>query len=208
MFGSYNHYCQISGLQAKGKNNFSADLIELCQQTLGWGDVEYKNDGQKRVIYGLKLRTNGDTTPTTEDSLMNDSLSDGLSERSSDNPPDDLKANVSNSYSETLTTLPTQSSSQLSGKESEKNQIIDRNVANGDPFAKKPKTGDRVQYIGTKFREGRQPYNNLTLVIHRVDAAYNVADCRMPDGGFTTWIPLEDLIPVDSTLPNQGGNNA
>jgi putative DNA primase/helicase len=57
LFGSYTHYCKISGLQAKSINNFSADLIELCQQTLLWTDVERGRDGQgRRIIRGLKLR--------------------------------------------------------------------------------------------------------------------------------------------------------
>ena len=73
LFGSYSYYCRISGLQAKGKNNFSSDLIELCQQTLGWGDVQRGRDGQgRRVICGLKLQTHGNTALTVEDSLTTD----------------------------------------------------------------------------------------------------------------------------------------
>ena len=91
LFGSYSHYCRVSGLQAKGKNNFSADLIELCQQTLGW-EVGYDRDSQgRRVIRGLRLRTDGDTTPTMEDSLTTDNSSDN----SSDNLSDNLKPSAS-----------------------------------------------------------------------------------------------------------------
>ncbi len=94
LFGSYSHYCRISGLQAKGKNNFSADLIELCQQTLGW-EVRYDRDSQgRRVIHGLRLRTDGDTTPTMEDSLTTDNPSDNPSDNSFDN----LKPSYSNDY--------------------------------------------------------------------------------------------------------------
>ncbi len=86
LFGSYSHYCRVSGLQAKGKNNFSSDLIELCQQTLDWGDVNYDRDNfGRRLICSLRLRTDGDITLTLEDSLTTDNLSDNRSDNPSDN---------------------------------------------------------------------------------------------------------------------------
>ena len=98
LFGSYCHYCRISGLQAKGKNNFSADLIELVQQTLGWSDVQWARDAQgRRVIRGLKLRSDGDSAPFLEDSVATDDLSDDLSDDRSDDRSDDLKHYHSNS---------------------------------------------------------------------------------------------------------------
>jgi hypothetical protein len=46
------------------------NLIELCQQTLGWGDVNYDRDSQgRRLLRSLRLRTDGDIRPTLEDSL-------------------------------------------------------------------------------------------------------------------------------------------
>ncbi len=39
LFGSYHHYCRHAGYSAKGKNNFSADLVELCRFVLEWKDV-------------------------------------------------------------------------------------------------------------------------------------------------------------------------
>ncbi len=88
LFGSYSHYCRVSGLQAKGKNNFSSDLIELCQQTLGWGDVNYDRNNQgRRLIRSLRLRTDDDTTLTLDDALDSDNPSDNCS----DNPSDNLK---------------------------------------------------------------------------------------------------------------------
>ena len=85
LFGSYSHYCRISGLIAKGKNNFSADLIEMCQQTLRWS-VEYDRDSfGRRVIGGLRLRTASDTTPHWEDMLKSDNHSDNVSDNHSDN---------------------------------------------------------------------------------------------------------------------------
>jgi hypothetical protein len=69
-------------LQAKGKNNFSSDLIELCQQTLSW-QVDYcRGSTGQRMIRGLRLRTEGDTDPTLEDRLTTDN---------SDNPSDNLE---------------------------------------------------------------------------------------------------------------------
>jgi putative DNA primase/helicase len=207
LFGSYSHYCHISGLQAKGKNNFSSDLIELCQQSLGWGNVQWGRDGQgRRVICGLKLRTHENTALTVEDSLTSDDLSDDLSDDPSDDLSDSLKANSSNISDDSLTTLTTQSSPKLSDKESEKNQVTDRDVVEviSNPIGVKPKKGDRVKYIGTKF----QQICNLPLIIHRVDAAYGVADCRKPDGSFTSWIPFADLKLTDSRCDSQGGSNA
>jgi putative DNA primase/helicase len=86
LFGSYSHYCKNTGLQAKGKNNFSSDLIELCQQTLGW-EVSYcRGSNGERMIKGLRLRTPGDTDPTLEDKLTTDN-----SDNSSDNLSDNLE---------------------------------------------------------------------------------------------------------------------
>lgn len=208
LFGSYSHYCHISGLQAKGKNNFSSDLIELCQQTLGWGDVQYGRDGQgRRIICGLKLRTHGNTALSVEDSLTTDDRSDDPPDDRSDDRSDNLKASQTNISDDTLTTLTPQSSPKLSDKKSEKNQITDQDVAKvvSNPFAVKLKKGDRVKYIGTKFQE---QIGNLRLIIHRVDAAYGVADCCKPDGGFTSWIPFADLKLTDSACNSQGGSHA
>lgn len=100
LFGSYSHYCRVSGLQAKGKNNFSSDLIELCQQTLGWSDVDYDRDNKgRRLIRALRLRTDSDTTLTLEDALGSDNLSDDPSDNLSDNlklAPDKESDNIDN----------------------------------------------------------------------------------------------------------------
>ena len=60
LFGSYNHYCTGGGYSAKGKNNFSADLVELCRQVLGWKDVSKQQTAVGVVIKGLRLRTDTD----------------------------------------------------------------------------------------------------------------------------------------------------
>jgi len=100
LFGSYNLYCRNTNLQAKGKNNFSSDLIELCQQTLSW-QVDYcRGSTGQRMIRGLRLRNPGDTDPTLEDQLTTDN-SDNLS----DNPTDNLKPllNMNSDNSDNLT---------------------------------------------------------------------------------------------------------
>lgn len=84
LFGSYSHYCKNTGLQAKGKNNFSSDLIELCQQTLAWSVSYCRGSNGERMIRGLRLRTSGDTDPTLEDKLTTDN-SDNLTDNSTDN---------------------------------------------------------------------------------------------------------------------------
>lgn len=122
LFGSYSHYCRISGLQAKGKNNFSADLIELCQQTLEWSNIKWGRDNQgRREICGLKLRTGWDTTPIVEDDLTTDDLADDLA----DDLTDDLKPNKGNSSDDPDERIEFKTFC----KESENNHIKDQNVA-------------------------------------------------------------------------------
>ena len=119
LFGSYSHYCRISGLQAKGKNNFSADLIELCEQTLGW-NVAYDRDSRgRRVIKGLRLRSDGDTAPTWEDFLKPDNPCD----HPPDNPSDNLKALLGQSSDNSDKLSNSESGESTRGLES--NQIID-----------------------------------------------------------------------------------
>ena len=96
LFGSYSLYCKNTGLQAKGKNNFSSDLIELCQQTLAWSVSYCRGSNGERMIRGLRLRNSGDTDPTLEDKLttdptLEDKLTTDNSDNLSDNPTDDLK---------------------------------------------------------------------------------------------------------------------
>jgi putative DNA primase/helicase len=97
LFGSYSHYCRVSGLQAKGKNNFSADLIELCQQTLGW-NVTYDRDGSgRRIVRGLRLRTDSDTIPSWEEMLQADNPDDNQPDNHSDNLKPTLDKDSDNS---------------------------------------------------------------------------------------------------------------
>jgi putative DNA primase/helicase len=64
LFGSYNNYCRRAGYSAKGKNNFSADLVELCREVLEWKDVAKERSAAGMAIKGLRLRTNTDQDMT------------------------------------------------------------------------------------------------------------------------------------------------
>lgn len=57
------------------------------------------------------------------------------------------------------------------------------------------KEGDRVKYTGVKYR---QLYANQTLTIRGFDHRNGVADCRLPNGRITTWMPFGDLERIDS----------
>jgi len=70
LFGSYNHYCTGGGYSAKGKNNFSADLVELCREVLGWKDVSKERAAVGVVIKGLRLRTDTDKGIATVEELI------------------------------------------------------------------------------------------------------------------------------------------
>ena len=85
LFGSYSLYCRQTGLQAKGKNNFSSDLIDLCQQVLTRDSIAYERCRAtgKRCIWGLRLRTPSDSNILTlEESLTtNRQPTDGQGEK-------------------------------------------------------------------------------------------------------------------------------
>jgi putative DNA primase/helicase len=73
LFGSYNHYCRRAGYIPKGKNNFSADLEELCRSVLDWKEVRKKRLASGTFLLGLRLRSDGDAgVPTIEDCLDRD----------------------------------------------------------------------------------------------------------------------------------------
>jgi putative DNA primase/helicase len=70
LFGSYNNYCRRAGYSAKGKNNFSADLVELCREVLEWKDVAKERSAAGMVIKGLRLRTDTDQNISTVEDLL------------------------------------------------------------------------------------------------------------------------------------------
>ncbi|MEG5048275.1 DUF3854 domain-containing protein [Microcoleus sp. B4-C1] len=73
LFGSYNNYCRQAGYSAKGKNNFSADLVELCREVLEWKDVAKQRSAAGMAIKGLRLRTDTDQDISTVEDLLSQS---------------------------------------------------------------------------------------------------------------------------------------
>jgi hypothetical protein len=73
LFGSYNNYCRRAGYSAKGKNNFSADLVELCREVLEWKDVAKERSAAGMAIKGLRLRTDTDQDISTVEDLLTQS---------------------------------------------------------------------------------------------------------------------------------------
>lgn len=69
LFGSYNLFCRQSGLQPKSINNFSADLVELCSQTLKWDCTKTRDTNGHKCISGIRLRRESDTALTIEQHL-------------------------------------------------------------------------------------------------------------------------------------------
>jgi len=70
LFGSYNNYCRRAGYSAKGKNNFSADLVELCREVLEWKDVAKQRSAAGTAIKGLRLRADTDQDISTVEDLL------------------------------------------------------------------------------------------------------------------------------------------
>jgi putative DNA primase/helicase len=70
LFGSYNNYCRRAGYSAKGKNNFSADLVELCREVLEWKDVAKQRSAAGMAIKGLRLRADTDQNISTVEDLL------------------------------------------------------------------------------------------------------------------------------------------
>ncbi|MFP4134285.1 MAG: phage/plasmid primase, P4 family [Halothece sp.] len=74
LYASYCYYCRQSGRKPKTPQNFSTDLLEICNQLLGW-DIEKKlkryAGKPQRVIEGLRLRTERDENiPLVEHQLQ------------------------------------------------------------------------------------------------------------------------------------------
>ncbi|MEG3922220.1 DUF3854 domain-containing protein [Microcoleus sp. T3_A4] len=70
LFGSYNNYCRRAGYSAKGKNNFSADLVELCREVLDWKNISKERSATGMAIRGLRLRTDTDQDILTVEDLL------------------------------------------------------------------------------------------------------------------------------------------
>jgi P4 family phage/plasmid primase-like protien len=55
LYSLYKSYCDDSGLKAKGINNFTPSLVELCNDSLGHS-IAHKHTNAGKVIKGLRLR--------------------------------------------------------------------------------------------------------------------------------------------------------
>jgi putative DNA primase/helicase len=67
LYKSYQGYCEESGLKSKGINNFTPNLIELCNVSLGHS-IAHKRSSAGNVIKGLRLRLDGEHPFDEEDS--------------------------------------------------------------------------------------------------------------------------------------------
>ncbi|VEP16996.1 Phage/plasmid primase, P4 family, C-terminal domain (fragment) [Hyella patelloides LEGE 07179] len=82
LYGSYALYCQQTKRSAKSPQNFSAELIELTNRTLGWLTEKARltiAGKRARVIKGLRLRSPYDKDLTVEEILA---------QKKGDNPKD------------------------------------------------------------------------------------------------------------------------
>ncbi len=89
LYGSYALYCQQSNRSTKSLQNFSAELLELVNRTLGWqaAKARVKIAGQTvRVIKGVRLRSYLDDNPTIEEILEGDSPGSSPGSSPGDNP--------------------------------------------------------------------------------------------------------------------------
>ena len=109
LFGSYSLYCRQSGLQGRGKNNFSADLVELCKQVLGWSVEYYRQSGTgKRCIKGLRLKFTGEQHFSIEEklsSVTSECQHDDLISDNPESPPDKGCDNCDNLLKEDISLL-------------------------------------------------------------------------------------------------------
>jgi putative DNA primase/helicase len=69
LYKSYQGYCEESGLKSKGINNFTPNLIELCNVSLGHS-IAHKRSSAGNVIKGLRLRHDWEHPFDEEDSTF------------------------------------------------------------------------------------------------------------------------------------------
>lgn len=86
LFGAYTTYCTESGLKPFSLTSFSPNLLQLCNEHLGWDDVIKVRSGSGVYIKGLRLRQVGidDEIPCQEQMFEIESPSVGLSLHSVD----------------------------------------------------------------------------------------------------------------------------
>ncbi len=96
LYGSYHYRCQNEGKIPKSSTQFSKQLLELCNDTLGLNYVEKKRNSHHIFITGLRLRVEGadDNIPIIGESMLDD-------KEVKDNPTYPTQASHSKEYSPT-----------------------------------------------------------------------------------------------------------
>jgi putative DNA primase/helicase len=64
LYKCYQGYCEASGLKPTSLNNFTPDLLELCNTSLGHS-IERKHTRGGKTIFGLRIRSGVDERKTT-----------------------------------------------------------------------------------------------------------------------------------------------
>lgn len=87
LFGSYYQWCQNTGSKPVGLREFSPRLLDLCQNIIGWSDVDRRRHttGEfkgRYAIDGLKLRTDSTYDPCPIDALVEAVKGEGCGEGS------------------------------------------------------------------------------------------------------------------------------
>ncbi|MBD2470669.1 phage/plasmid primase, P4 family [Nostoc sp. FACHB-145] len=59
LFGSYVQWCRKSGNYAPSLRNFSPELLDFCNSTMGWKDIKKVRNNRGFSIHGLRLRELG-----------------------------------------------------------------------------------------------------------------------------------------------------
>jgi len=83
LFGHYFQFCTRTNSKPKGSREFTPHLLDLCNNVLGWSDVQRKRTSSARLIQGLRLRRQGydDHIPRPIEALSDPPKSSGLSPR-------------------------------------------------------------------------------------------------------------------------------
>jgi putative DNA primase/helicase len=73
LYKHYQSYCEASGLKAKSINNFTPNLLELCNASLGHS-IERRHTRDGKSIFGLRIRSDVDERKTTTSSTSKNTI--------------------------------------------------------------------------------------------------------------------------------------
>lgn len=221
LYGNYCRWCEDSGNFPVASKEFSPQLVELCRTILQWEEVEvvHRRDGNKLV--GLRLRQPGrdDGLPCPIDAVIQDCEgSTGVGEGS---VKGDVKGEILDTqgcegcggstdipHVEEINGVP----NEVPSFDIEQDDVgiypshpsqLDRagvpastpSFTHPSPSFTKVMAGDLVRYVG----------NNPILVHHIGDQILPIHTIKQgmvnlirPDGRYTTWIPIEDVMRLES----------